>query len=167
MDALPEFALLRPTTLDEALRARAAHPASQLLGGGTDLMVNMRRGIAAPPVLIDTNRVAELRAITADAGSLAIGASVTLAELAAHPQVVKHYPWSRRPPASSPGRRSATWAPSAAMSASTRAASSTIKANGGARQSPLPQDHRRHLPRRAEEPRRLLCDLQRRPRPAC
>jgi 4-hydroxybenzoyl-CoA reductase subunit beta len=92
MDALPEFALLRPTTLDEALRARAAHPASQLLGGGTDLMVNMRRGIAAPPVLIDMNAVTDLAAITADAGSLAIGASVTLAELAAHPQVVKHYP---------------------------------------------------------------------------
>ena len=92
MDALPEFALLRPTTLDEVLHARAAHPASQLIGGGTDLMVNIRRGIVAPPMLIDVNRVAELRAIAADAGMLAIGTSVTLAELAAHPQVVKHYP---------------------------------------------------------------------------
>ena len=92
MDALPEFELLRPTTLDEVLGARAAYPDSQLIGGGTDLMVNIRRGIVAPPVLIDMNRVAELRAITADARALAIGASVTLAELAAHPQVVKHYP---------------------------------------------------------------------------
>jgi 4-hydroxybenzoyl-CoA reductase subunit beta len=92
MDALPEFELLRPTTLDEALSARAAHPSSQLIGGGTDLMVNIRRGIVAPPVLIDMNRVAELRAITADARAIAIGASVTLAELAAHPTVVQHYP---------------------------------------------------------------------------
>jgi 4-hydroxybenzoyl-CoA reductase subunit beta len=92
MDALPEFELLRPTTLDEVLRVRAAHPESQLIGGGTDLMVNIRRGIVAPPVLIEMNRVAELRAITADARTLEIGASVTLAELAAHPQVVKHYP---------------------------------------------------------------------------
>jgi 4-hydroxybenzoyl-CoA reductase subunit beta len=92
MDALPEFDLLRPTTLAEVLSARTAHPASQLMGGGTDLMVNIRRGIVAPPVLIDMNRVAELRAIRADARALEIGASVTLAELAAHPQVVKHYP---------------------------------------------------------------------------
>ena len=67
MDALPEFELVRPTTLDEASRARAAHPGSQLLGGGTDLVVNIRRGIVAPPVLIDVNDVAELRAIEADA----------------------------------------------------------------------------------------------------
>ena len=30
------------------------------LGGGTDLVVNIRRGIVAPPVLIDMNRVAGL-----------------------------------------------------------------------------------------------------------
>ena len=57
MDALPEFQLLRPTTLDDVLAARAAHPGSQLLGGGTDLVVNIRRGIVAPPVLIDMNHV--------------------------------------------------------------------------------------------------------------
>ena len=45
MDALPEFALLRPTTLDGVVAARAAHPDSRLLGGGTDLVVNIRRGI--------------------------------------------------------------------------------------------------------------------------
>jgi 4-hydroxybenzoyl-CoA reductase subunit beta len=92
MDALPDFQLLRPATLDEALRARAAYPASQLLGGGTDLIVNIRRGIVAPPVLIDMNRVAELRAIKAAAQALEIGASVKLTELAAHPEVIKHYP---------------------------------------------------------------------------
>jgi len=92
MDALPEFELLRPTTLDEALKARAAHPDARLLGGGTDLMVNIRRGIVAPPVLIDLTGIRELRAITADARALEIGASVTLAELAAHPGVIEHYP---------------------------------------------------------------------------
>jgi len=34
MDALPEFALVRATTLDDVIRARANHPASSLLGGG-------------------------------------------------------------------------------------------------------------------------------------
>src|SRR6516165_2120857 len=92
MDALPEFALVRATTLDDVIRARANHPASSLLGGGTDLVVNIRRGIVAPPVLIDVNHVEELRAIRADARSLEIGAAVTLAELAAHADVTRHYP---------------------------------------------------------------------------
>jgi 4-hydroxybenzoyl-CoA reductase subunit beta len=92
MDALPEFALVRPTTLEEMIGVRARHPDSRLLGGGTDLVVNIRRGIVAPPVLIDVNDVAELRAITADARSLEIGAAVRLAEVAAHEEVVRHYP---------------------------------------------------------------------------
>jgi 4-hydroxybenzoyl-CoA reductase subunit beta len=92
MDALPELELVRPTTLAEVIAARAAHPDSRLLGGGTDLVVNIRRGIVAPPVLIDVNHVAELRAIKADVAAIEIGASVTLAELAAHPQVVARYP---------------------------------------------------------------------------
>src|SRR3954453_15327407 len=92
MDALPQFDLLRPRTLDEVVKARADHPGSQLLGGGTDLVVNIRRGIVAPPTLIDVNHVAELRAIKADAHAIEIGAAVTLSELAAHAEVIRHYP---------------------------------------------------------------------------
>jgi 4-hydroxybenzoyl-CoA reductase subunit beta len=92
MDALPEFTVLNPTTLAQAIAARAAHPDSKPLGGGTDLVVNIRRGILAPPVLIDMNRVAELHAIKADEKTLEIGAAVRLSELAEHPGVIKHYP---------------------------------------------------------------------------
>lgn len=92
MDALADFELLRPQSVEEALKARAAHPAAQLLGGGTDLMVNIRRGIVAPPVLIDMTGVTELRTIKADPRNLEIGASVTLSELSVHPDVIKHYP---------------------------------------------------------------------------
>ena len=92
MDALPQFALIRPHTLDEALKARAAHPDSRPLGGGTDLTVNIRRGIVTPPVLIEMNGVVELRAIKADANGIEVGASVTLAELSQHPDVLKFYP---------------------------------------------------------------------------
>jgi 4-hydroxybenzoyl-CoA reductase subunit beta len=92
MDALPEFELLHPRTLDEAVNACADHPGSRPLGGGTDLIVNIRRGIVAPPALIDVTGVAELRAIKADAQAIEIGASVTLAALAAHADVARHYP---------------------------------------------------------------------------
>jgi 4-hydroxybenzoyl-CoA reductase subunit beta len=92
MEALPEIELLSPRTVADVLKLRAEHPEAQLLGGGTDLVVNVRRGIVAAPVLIEMNRVAELRAIRVDAGGLEIGASVTLAEIAHHPGVVEHYP---------------------------------------------------------------------------
>jgi 4-hydroxybenzoyl-CoA reductase subunit beta len=92
MDALPSFDLIRPRTLAELIAARVAHPQSRLLGGGTDLMVNIRRGIVAPPVLIEVETVSELRRIKADAQGLEIGAAVTLAEVAAHPEVIRHYP---------------------------------------------------------------------------
>jgi 4-hydroxybenzoyl-CoA reductase subunit beta len=92
MEALPELRLVTPTTLADALAARNAHPDAQLLGGGTDLVVNIRRGIVAPPVLIDMNRVVELHAIRADTAMLEIGASVTLAEVARHPGVNAHNP---------------------------------------------------------------------------
>ena len=92
MDALPDFKVLTPSTIDEAIAARAAHPDSKPLGGGTDLVVNIRRGIVAPPVLIDMNRVAELSTINSDANTLEIGASVRLTALAEHPAIIKHYP---------------------------------------------------------------------------
>jgi 4-hydroxybenzoyl-CoA reductase subunit beta len=92
MEALPEFELLSPGTLAEVLAVRQAHPEARLVGGGTDLVVNIRRGIEAPPMLIETNRVAELRALDAGASGLEIGASATLSEMAHHPGLVKHFP---------------------------------------------------------------------------
>ena len=92
MDALPEFELLRPASLAEAVAARKARPAARLLGGGTDLVVNIRRGIEAPGQLIELSGIAELKSIKADAGALEIGAGVTLAQLAADASVAAHYP---------------------------------------------------------------------------
>jgi 4-hydroxybenzoyl-CoA reductase subunit beta len=92
MEALAEFQLLRPKTLADVLAARSAHPASQLLGGGTDLIVNLRRGIIAPTVLIDVNGVAELRTLAADTHGLTLGAAVTLAELGRDSRIIASYP---------------------------------------------------------------------------
>jgi 4-hydroxybenzoyl-CoA reductase subunit beta len=91
MEALPAFALITPATLADVLAARRAHPGAQLLGGGTDLLVNVRRGIVAPSVLIDVNGVAELHQLSADADRLALGAAVTLQQIERHPGVAEHY----------------------------------------------------------------------------
>ena len=92
MDALPEFRIVTPRTVEEAIAARADNPQALPLGGGTDLVVNIRRGIVAPPVLIDMTRVQELHGIKADEKSIRLGASVTLSEIAAHPAINTHYP---------------------------------------------------------------------------
>jgi 4-hydroxybenzoyl-CoA reductase subunit beta len=92
MEALPAFALITPATLADVLAARRAHPGARLLGGGTDLLVNIRRGIVAPTVLIDVNGVAELHKLSADGDRLALGAAVTLRQIEHHAGVGEHYP---------------------------------------------------------------------------
>ena len=92
MDALPDFRVVNPRTLDDVIAARAANPNSMPLGGGTDLVVNIRRGIVAPKVLIDMNRVQELHAIRSDEKGLELGASVRLSEIAEHPGIGRSYP---------------------------------------------------------------------------
>ncbi|HET9715792.1 MAG TPA: FAD binding domain-containing protein [Pseudolabrys sp.] len=92
MDALPAFRIVTPRTTGEAIAARANNPNAMPLGGGTDLIVNIRRGIVAPQTLIDMNRIAELHTIKADANALEIGASVRLSALAQNPDVIEHYP---------------------------------------------------------------------------
>jgi len=92
MDALPDFQVLRPTTVADMVAARREHPDARLLGGGTDLTVNIRRGIEKPPVLIDTNGVDELRTVAIDGDALTVGASVRLAELAGDADVNARFP---------------------------------------------------------------------------
>jgi 4-hydroxybenzoyl-CoA reductase subunit beta len=91
VNALADFKLFRPATVEEVLKLRAAHPESSLLGGGTDLVVNIRRGIVAPPFLIELNGVAELRTVKADAEGLELGAAATLAEVAQNPEIRRLY----------------------------------------------------------------------------
>lgn len=90
MAALPDFVLMRPRSLAEA--AAAAGAGARPLGGGTDLLVNLRRGIGDPAVLVDLTEIAELQALQADETGLTIGAGVRIADLAAHPGVLTHFP---------------------------------------------------------------------------
>ncbi len=93
MDVLPPAELLRATTIEQALEWRLKFSHSRLLAGGTDLIVNVRRGIGDDPdALIDINGIDEMKTIEGDGSSLRIGASVKLATLAAHPLIRDHYP---------------------------------------------------------------------------
>ena len=133
MNLMPDFRCHRPATLEEAVRLKAASAGTRFVAGGTDLLVNLRRGLGEPSDLIDLTAVADLAAIRREGDSLWLGAGAVLADLARHPEVLAFYPavagrrW--RWPAPPTGRRR-LWA---AICARTHAASSTTRAHGGAR----------------------------------
>ena len=84
------FAYARPETLAEVVALLEQHgPGARLLAGGTDLVINLRDGKVRPEVVVDVKRVPELApGITAgEGGSLVIGATTTMTQLAAHPVV--------------------------------------------------------------------------------
>lgn len=88
MEYLPDFDYLRPNTVDEALSLHRERPDARFLAGGTDLIVNIRRGIVDPEAVIDLTGISEIRSITRqDDGGLRIGAAVTLAEILEHPEL--------------------------------------------------------------------------------
>ena len=60
MILMPDFRYHRPTTLEEAVRLKAAASAARFVAGGTDLLVNLRRGLGAPTDLIDLSTVGDL-----------------------------------------------------------------------------------------------------------
>jgi aerobic carbon-monoxide dehydrogenase medium subunit len=79
----------RPTSLDEALalRARLGEEAS-LVGGGVFVALLINQGLLRPEALIALDRVPELRGIGLEAdGTLRLGASARLGEVARHPAV--------------------------------------------------------------------------------
>ena len=81
-EALPEFRLLTPGSVDEAIAALGAHPGAVPCAGGTDLIVRLRKGLSETGTLVDLGGIAALKSIEPDNGGLRIGAGVSLAELA-------------------------------------------------------------------------------------
>lgn len=77
---LPPLRLHEPTTVAEAVQAKAAHPESDWLAGGTDLLPNYKWGLNTRPDVISLHKVVELRAVSATR----IGALATLTTLAGH-----------------------------------------------------------------------------------
>jgi CO/xanthine dehydrogenase FAD-binding subunit len=74
---------IQPTAWDEALAARAAHPGSMPIAGGTDVMVDLNFDRSRPEAIIDLTRVGELREWGEEDGVVRIGAGVTYARVIA------------------------------------------------------------------------------------
>jgi CO/xanthine dehydrogenase FAD-binding subunit len=67
---------LRPASWEEALAAKAEHPAAVPIAGGTDVMVEINFDHRRPEVLLDLNRIAELQEWETGEDSVRLGASV-------------------------------------------------------------------------------------------
>jgi xanthine dehydrogenase YagS FAD-binding subunit len=86
------FAYLAPET-PEAAAALLAAPGAMPLGGGTDLLVLIREGLARPETLVDLRRLPGARRVHATPeGGLRLGAGVRIADLVEHPEVRGRYP---------------------------------------------------------------------------
>ena len=88
---LAEFRLAQPSTVKEAIAACLNHPGSRFVAGGTDLLVNMRRGISSPDLLVDLSGIDELTEIKTDDSGVTIGAGVTIAALARDTAIASQY----------------------------------------------------------------------------
>jgi carbon-monoxide dehydrogenase medium subunit len=83
------FAYHRASSVADAQRLLAAHPGAKLLAGGHSLLPAMKLRLATPTAVIDIGRIAELKGVTAEDGTLRIGALTTHAEVAASPLVAR------------------------------------------------------------------------------
>jgi len=86
------FSYKRASNLTEALSLLQQNPEAKLLAGGHSLIPAMKLRLAAPPMLIDISKVAELRGIRREGEILVIGAMTTYRELETSELLKQHCP---------------------------------------------------------------------------
>ncbi|MYQ75727.1 MULTISPECIES: FAD binding domain-containing protein [unclassified Streptomyces] len=87
-----EFGYERVHDVAGAVALLGADPGARLLGGGTNLVDLMKAGVERPSLLIDVRELPLDEVRFSPEGGLRIGATVTNSDLAAHPDVRRHYP---------------------------------------------------------------------------
>ena len=92
--SLPEFKLLRPRTLEEALEHLAAHgDDTRVLASGTDLIPSMRQKLFEPEYVLDIRHLTGLKGIDPQPGGGAvIGALTTLTVIERSGFLRQHFP---------------------------------------------------------------------------
>ena len=92
--SLPQFKLLRPRTLDEALDGLAKHAGNiRVLAGGTDLIPSMRQKLFEPDFVLDLRGIRALRGIrSVNDGGVEIGALTTIRAIERSEYLSQQYP---------------------------------------------------------------------------
>lgn len=99
--SLPQFRLLRPRTLDEAIGYLAKHasakgssgsPRIQVIAGGTDFIPSMRQKLFEPDYVLDIRHIGELKGIRQQRSSVEIGALTSLTAIEHSDLLRQRYP---------------------------------------------------------------------------
>ena len=91
--SLPQFKLLLPRTLEEALGLLTKHTDKiRVLAGGTDLIPSMQQKLFDPEYVLDLRHVANLRGIRETESGVTIGALTTLTTIEQSPVLRRRYP---------------------------------------------------------------------------
>ncbi|PYX86828.1 MAG: 4-hydroxybenzoyl-CoA reductase subunit beta [Acidobacteria bacterium] len=91
--SLPQFKLLRPRTVGEAIDQFAKHASGiRVLAGGTDLIPSMRQKLFEPQFVLDIRHIAELKGIRQTEEGTEIGALTTLSVIEHSNFLRQHYP---------------------------------------------------------------------------
>ncbi len=94
---MPGIAYHRPENLTEALAfLHEQGPATEILAGGTDVMVDLRSGSLDKKYLLDVSRLEELKVLEMNDGLLSVGAGVTISELGASQLLAAYAPTLRK-----------------------------------------------------------------------
>ncbi|HZT95783.1 MAG TPA: FAD binding domain-containing protein [Chloroflexota bacterium] len=91
---LTPFTYLSPTSIDAALTLLAKHgDEAQLMGGGTDLLPNIKHRLTEPRYVVGTRSIEDIKGIELlPSGELRIGGGVSLSELEHSSVVRERYP---------------------------------------------------------------------------
>ena len=84
---MKSFEYFRPKTIEDASRILLSEQGSEVISGSTDLLDEMKNGIAEPSILVSLSDIPNLRRIAWDRGGLTIGAMVTLSDIVSHPEI--------------------------------------------------------------------------------
>ncbi len=92
--SLPEFKLLRPRLIEEAVGHLSLHAGNiRVLAGGTDLIPSMKQHLFEPEYVLDLRRISALRSIKPlSDGGVEIGALATLRTIERSDFLRQHYP---------------------------------------------------------------------------
>jgi 4-hydroxybenzoyl-CoA reductase subunit beta len=92
--SLPQFKLLRPRTVEEAVEYLAKHAGNvRVLAGGTDLIPSLRQKLFEPQYVLHLGQIASLKGIRSVPGTgVEIGALTTLTEIEHSTFLHEHYP---------------------------------------------------------------------------
>ncbi|MDD8016063.1 MAG: xanthine dehydrogenase family protein subunit M [Acidobacteriota bacterium] len=94
---MKSFRWAEPQSIEQAVALLAkGNGSAVLMAGGTDLLTEIKEGVASPEIVIDVKSIPGLDFVTREKGMLRIGAAASVAGLAADPEIEAGYPGLRQ-----------------------------------------------------------------------